>query len=80
MPARKGERVVYGHHEVVTEAGIDAAQLDLAPLDEHPDPGPVVKKQEVEADHDPPVGQQVAAQELLAPGPQDHVAVGVLGG
>jgi hypothetical protein len=79
VPAGERQRVGDRHHQVVAEAGIDAAELDLAPLDEHPDPHPPPQRREVEAGHHPPVGQQVALQELLAPRPEDDAGVGMLG-
>jgi hypothetical protein len=57
---REHERVVDRHHQVVAEAGVDTAQLALAPLDEQPAPGLATTEREVEADDHPPIRQQVA--------------------
>ena len=55
VPVREGKGVGDRHHQVVTEAGIHATQLALAPLDEQPAPGLAATKREVEADHHPPI-------------------------
>ena len=78
MPAGEGQRVVDGHHQVVAEAGIEAADLDLPPLGQQPQAHPPGLAGELEPDHHPPVREQVAAEERLRPGPQHDVGVGVL--
>ena len=78
VPAGEGQRVVDGHHQVVAEAGVEAADLHLPPLGQQPEAHPPGLADELEAHHHPPVGEQVAAEERLRPGPQHDVGVGVL--
>ena len=67
--------------QIVAEARVEAADLDLPVLDQQPQPRhPPAASGELQPDHHPLVRQQVAADVGLGPRPQDNIRVGVLPG